>query len=55
MLRHQFLESRDVDRLVAYADAGADFLYAPGIMDLSAIRTLVSAVILERIMVFTIT
>ena len=33
-----------IDRLVAYADAGADCLYAPGIADLSAIRTLVSAV-----------
>lgn len=33
-----------IDRLVAYADAGADCLYAPGIKDLSAIRTLVSAV-----------
>jgi 2-methylisocitrate lyase-like PEP mutase family enzyme len=33
-----------VDRLVAYADAGADCLYAPGITDLAAIRTLVSAV-----------
>jgi 2-methylisocitrate lyase-like PEP mutase family enzyme len=29
---------------VAYADAGADCVYAPGITDLSAIRTLVSAV-----------
>jgi 2-methylisocitrate lyase-like PEP mutase family enzyme len=33
-----------IDRLVAYADAGADCLYAPGITDISAIRTLVSAV-----------
>jgi 2-methylisocitrate lyase-like PEP mutase family enzyme len=33
-----------IDRLVAYADAGADCLYAPGITDLSAIRALVSAV-----------
>jgi 2-methylisocitrate lyase-like PEP mutase family enzyme len=33
-----------IDRLVAYADAGADCLYAPGITDLSAIRSLVSAV-----------
>jgi 2-methylisocitrate lyase-like PEP mutase family enzyme len=33
-----------IDRLVAYADAGADCLYAPGITELSAIRTLVSAV-----------
>jgi 2-methylisocitrate lyase-like PEP mutase family enzyme len=33
-----------IDRLVAYADAGADCLYAPGITDLSDIRTLVSAV-----------
>jgi 2-methylisocitrate lyase-like PEP mutase family enzyme len=33
-----------IDRLVAYADAGADCLYAPGVTDLSAIRTLVSAV-----------
>jgi len=33
-----------IDRLVAYADAGADCLYAPGMTDLSEIRTLVSAV-----------
>jgi 2-methylisocitrate lyase-like PEP mutase family enzyme len=33
-----------IDRLVAYADAGADCLYAPGIKDVSAIATLVSAV-----------
>ena len=33
-----------IDRLVAYADAGADCLYAPGIKDISAIATLVSAV-----------
>jgi len=33
-----------IDRLIAYADAGADCLYAPGMTDLSAIRTLVSAV-----------
>ena len=33
-----------IKRLVAYADAGADCLYAPGITDLSAIRTLVSEV-----------
>jgi 2-methylisocitrate lyase-like PEP mutase family enzyme len=33
-----------VDRLVAYADAGADCLYAPGVRDISAIATLVSAV-----------
>ena len=33
-----------IDRLVAYAEAGADCLYAPGITDLAAIRTLVSAV-----------
>jgi 2-methylisocitrate lyase-like PEP mutase family enzyme len=33
-----------IDRLVAYADAGADCLYAPGMTDLSAIRSLVSAV-----------
>jgi 2-methylisocitrate lyase-like PEP mutase family enzyme len=32
------------DRLVAYADAGADCLYAPGAQDLSAIKTMVSAV-----------
>ena len=36
--------STTIERLVAYADAGADCLYAPGITDLSAIRTLVSAV-----------
>lgn len=33
-----------VDRLVAYADAGADCLYAPGIKEISALATLVSAV-----------
>lgn len=33
-----------IDRLVAYAEAGADCLYAPGMTDLSAIRALVSAV-----------
>jgi 2-methylisocitrate lyase-like PEP mutase family enzyme len=33
-----------IDRLVAYAEAGADCLYAPGITDLAAIRALVSAV-----------
>ncbi|MBV8276814.1 MAG: isocitrate lyase/phosphoenolpyruvate mutase family protein [Verrucomicrobia bacterium] len=32
-----------IERLVAYADAGADCLYAPGIRDLSAIAKLVSA------------
>lgn len=32
------------DRLVAYAQAGADCLYAPGVTDLSAIRAMVSAV-----------
>jgi len=36
--------SATIERLVAYAEAGADCLYAPGITDLSAIRTLVSAV-----------
>jgi len=33
-----------IERLVAYADAGADCLYAPGIKDLSAMAELVSAV-----------
>ena len=33
-----------IERLVAYADAGADCLYAPGIRDLSAMAKLVSAV-----------
>jgi 2-methylisocitrate lyase-like PEP mutase family enzyme len=33
-----------IRRLVAYADAGADCLYAPGITDISAIATVVSAV-----------
>ena len=32
------------ERLVAYADAGADCLYAPGVTDLSAIQSMVSAV-----------
>ena len=33
-----------IKRLVAYADAGADCLYAPGVQDLSAIREIVAAV-----------
>jgi 2-methylisocitrate lyase-like PEP mutase family enzyme len=33
-----------VSRLVAYAEAGADCLYAPGVYDLSEIETLVKAV-----------
>jgi 2-methylisocitrate lyase-like PEP mutase family enzyme len=33
-----------IKRLVAYADAGADCLYAPGIKDVSAIAAVVSAV-----------
>jgi 2-methylisocitrate lyase-like PEP mutase family enzyme len=33
-----------IERVVAYAEAGADCLYAPGIKDLSAIAELVSAV-----------
>jgi 2-methylisocitrate lyase-like PEP mutase family enzyme len=33
-----------IERVVAYADAGADCLYAPGIKDLSAMAELVSAV-----------
>jgi 2-methylisocitrate lyase-like PEP mutase family enzyme len=33
-----------IERLLAYAQAGADCLYAPGIKDLSAIAELVSAV-----------
>jgi 2-methylisocitrate lyase-like PEP mutase family enzyme len=33
-----------IERLVAYADAGADCLYAPGVRELSAIKALVSAV-----------
>jgi 2-methylisocitrate lyase-like PEP mutase family enzyme len=33
-----------VARLVAYADAGADCLYAPGVTDLDAIKTIVAAV-----------
>jgi 2-methylisocitrate lyase-like PEP mutase family enzyme len=36
--------SATIDRLVAYADAGADCLYAPGITEVAAVRTLVSAV-----------
>ena len=36
--------SSTIERIVAYADAGADCLYAPGIRDLSAISELVSAV-----------
>ena len=33
-----------IERVVAYAEAGADCLYAPGIKDLGAIAELVSAV-----------
>ena len=33
-----------IKRLVAYADAGADCLYAPGVRDLGAIAAIVSAV-----------
>jgi len=33
-----------IARLVAYADAGADVLYAPGVTDSAAIRRIVSAV-----------
>lgn len=33
-----------IERLVAYAGAGADCLYAPGVTDLSVIRAIVSAV-----------
>lgn len=33
-----------IQRLVAYADAGADCLYAPGVKELSAIKAIVSAV-----------
>lgn len=33
-----------LDRLVAFADAGADCLYAPGVRDLATIATLVAAV-----------
>jgi 2-methylisocitrate lyase-like PEP mutase family enzyme len=33
-----------VERLIAYRDAGADVLYAPGLTDLDAIRRLVGAV-----------
>jgi 2-methylisocitrate lyase-like PEP mutase family enzyme len=33
-----------IDRLVAYADAGADCLYAPGVRDLDTIKAIVAAV-----------
>jgi 2-methylisocitrate lyase-like PEP mutase family enzyme len=33
-----------IDRLTAYADAGADCLYAPGITDMPAIRAIVKSV-----------
>ncbi len=33
-----------IDRLNRYAEAGADVLYAPGLPDLEAVRTLCSAV-----------
>ena len=36
--------SATIDRLVAYAEAGADCLYAPGIKETSAIAAVVSAV-----------
>jgi 2-methylisocitrate lyase-like PEP mutase family enzyme len=36
--------SATIERLVAYAEAGAHCLYAPGIMDTAAIATVVSAV-----------
>jgi 2-methylisocitrate lyase-like PEP mutase family enzyme len=36
--------SATVKRLVAYAEAGADCLYAPGVTDLAAIREIVAAV-----------
>jgi 2-methylisocitrate lyase-like PEP mutase family enzyme len=36
--------SATVVRLVAYAEAGADCLYAPGVTDLEAIKTIVAAV-----------
>jgi 2-methylisocitrate lyase-like PEP mutase family enzyme len=36
--------SATVKRLVAYAEAGADCLYAPGITDMAAIREVVAAV-----------
>lgn len=36
--------SETIDRLVAYADAGADVLYAPWVVDLDEVRALVAAV-----------
>lgn len=36
--------SQTIDRLVAYADAGADCLYAPGVTDVAAIAAIVQAV-----------
>ena len=36
--------SATIERLVAYAEAGADCLYAPGVTDLGAIREIVAAV-----------
>jgi 2-methylisocitrate lyase-like PEP mutase family enzyme len=36
--------SATIDRLIAYAEAGADCLYAPGIRDISAVAAVVSAV-----------
>ena len=36
--------SATIKRLVAYAEAGADCLYAPGVTDLAAIREIVTAV-----------
>jgi 2-methylisocitrate lyase-like PEP mutase family enzyme len=36
--------TESIDRLVAYADAGADCLYAPGVKDLTDIKAIVAAV-----------
>jgi 2-methylisocitrate lyase-like PEP mutase family enzyme len=33
-----------IERLVAYSDAGADVLYAPGVKDLADIKAIVDAV-----------
>ncbi len=44
LLRDPELLSATIDKLVAFAQAGADCLYAPGVRDPAAIRALVRAV-----------
>ena len=44
LVRHPNPLRTALDRLVAYAEAGADRLYAPGIIDLNEIEQIVKAV-----------